>query len=78
MTTQVSTRLLVEIEQVLGELVGDTRAGWGDEPYIECLYCGEHDYDPGDQRILRAHHKDCPVSRGRTLRGMLKGVLEVE
>jgi hypothetical protein len=77
MTTTISTRLLVEIEAVLGELLDDPRAGWGEEHVIECLYCGEYDREPGmAPGTLRQHAEDCPIRRGRLLRGMLKSDIE--
>jgi len=76
MTMKISTRLAVEIEKALGEIVDNERAGWGDEPYIECLYCGNPDKLPDGSS--GSHSVDCPILRGRTLRVMLKAAIEYE
>jgi hypothetical protein len=74
----VSHRLLVEIDSVLGEIVDNDRAGWGEEPIVECLYCGEYDSvrdDEGNDHV-GSHEANCAILRGRRLREMLKAVLD--
>ena len=59
---------LKEAKRLLRELIEPERAGWGDEPFIECLYCGIRDYD----RLadgLNKHWDVCPIAQARAFLG---------